>query len=753
MFRNRSCSDRSNHSNMETTVCMIAAESHFGSRLYSNATTTIDIQRDIRFALALACALCFFRIGLFDYQIFGLRAYPNHDSGAVAAAFASSMHALVTEGDLAWWLPGPNGGFAQYYNQFLSPVLPTAGSPIFVGWAILIKALSYIGVRIPEYFQFLVFQEFWSPLLAFMALALFVKRFVLSWVPVVIAVSSFALGGPGLWNNSWMFYQEWITIFLGLYLFDLLLERPTYSRLMAYLVMVVVTIASANYWTIFSQWLLAFIYGSYAIFFRNRIKRAFRVIIFGGSFWPARYRPYVVAVLAGIPVILWGLLLARVQIEQSGSLTRAGAPFSLNNVYERAQAADVLRYTTELFNPVLERAVENYSVVNEIHNATYIGLLLLPLIAIFLSLRWTRRDYLLVSVCAGVMAVRMTSGIFLMLFYVTPFMRYERHIFYFYQYFLELILILMAARGFDAILNRKIESTRVSLVLGCSAAAGAVILVGLFLGSEKWVSEKMALKSVGFAAVMLVTSAVLLWQLFTGNRRWALAGAILIAFLHIGDVSRYYWTGSAIDQKFSMEHWKRTLVGRTIEGADRLIKPWIVPAPSSRDGNLFENMPFFSELWPNNVFNPPQLRTDFNLLPDETRRSLQPSGVLEISSASQADRYPLPHNDKSAASAAITEWKYNELRLHVSSAVSGTAIVNQNYDPYWQVRIDGVQVPTRRVNETFLGFTIDTGEHSIVMEYLPLSRRLYWPIVWVTLLFCGALLASARWPHVVARRF
>ena len=61
------------------------------------------------------------------------------------------MHALVIENDFAWWLPTPGDGYAQYFNQFLSPLVPTAGSPLFLLWATAIKLLSLVGLRIPMF--------------------------------------------------------------------------------------------------------------------------------------------------------------------------------------------------------------------------------------------------------------------------------------------------------------------------------------------------------------------------------------------------------------------------------------------------------------------------------------------------------------------------------------------------------------------------------------------------------------------------
>jgi hypothetical protein len=681
---------------------------------------------DIWKALCLAVALTLIKLALFDRVVLAFGAVPNHDSASAAAAFASSMHALVLENDIAWWLPTPGGGYAQYFNQFLSPLMPTAGSPLFLLWAMAIKSLSLVGVRIPEYLQFLIFQHILAPTVLFTVFALFVSRFVTSWIAIALAVGAYALGGPGLWNNSWMFCQEWTTIFFGLLAFDLLLERPTFRRLCLFALAIVVTAMSVNYWTVFSQWFLAIAYGSYGLFFFNRVRRLWRRMGVTG-FWPARWAPYALGAVTFLPVMMWTGLMARIFVEEHDLLTRKGAPFSLRAVYERAHEASVLHFTVDLFNPVLERALKLYASINEIHNATYIGVALLPLLVLFFCDRWTRRHSIVATILVGALAVRMTNGLFFVLFAVSPLAGSLRHIFYFYQYFLQIAVILAAAMALDSVIARRVSERTASFVLAGWGGIGLLGLVALFVTAGSWPDP--TLRSLGYATMILCVSVALLWKIRFGLRRWATVLAGLLCLFQIGDLARYYWDASWIDQNFSLKAWHRTMVDGRMPGSDRLRQPWTVPSPDKRDGGLYANMPFDSSLWPENIFNPYAF---VQSLKAGELEKLRPPSLLSITSGSSPSLVPVK--------AGISRWGYNRLEIDAALPAAGSIALDQMFDPGWRVTIDKQPVATRRVNEAFLGFDAPAGQHRVVLEFRPLSRSLFWPIVFLSLLCCAVLI-------------
>ncbi|MGE0752223.1 MAG: YfhO family protein [Variibacter sp.] len=680
-------------------------------------------------ALCLAVGLTLIKLALFDHAVLTFNAVPNHDSGSAAAAFASSMHALVLENDLAWWLPTPGGGYAQYFNQFLSPLMPTAGSPLFLLWAMAIKSLSLVGIRVPEYLQFLIFQHIVAPTVLFTVFALFVNRFVTSWIAVALAVGAYALGGPGLWNNSWMFCQEWTTIFFGLLAFDLLLDRPTFRRLCLFALAIVVTAMSANYWTVFSQWFLTIAYGSYGLFFFNRVRRLWRRISVA-AFWPACWAPYALGAVTLLPVMMWAGFLARIFVEEHGLLTRKGAPFSLHDVYARANESNALHFTVDLFNPVLERALKSYFSINAIHNATYIGVALLPLLVLFFCDRWTRRHSIVAAILVGTLAVRMTNGLFFVLFAVSPLVGALRHIFYFYQYFLQIAVILAAAMALDGVITRRVSERAAAFVLAGWGGIGLSGLVALFVTAGSWPDP--ALRSIAYATMILCVSVALLWKIRFGHRRWAAVLAGLLCLFQVGDLARYYWEASWIDQDFSLKAWHRTMVDGRMPRADRQRQPWTVPSADKRDGGLYANMPFGSSLWPENIFNPYAFVQ--NLKPGELE-TLRPPSLLSIATGSSSSLVPVK--------AKISRWGYNRLEIDAELSTAGSIAVDQTFDPGWRITIDDQPIAAEPVSKAFLGFKAPAGSHHVVLEFRPLSRFLFWPIVFLSLLCCGVLTVFA----------
>ena len=75
------------------------------------------------FCVVTASLMVILRLGFFDYRNFFTYKYlPNHDMCQNASMFATSMHSMRLHGDLAWWNPISNNGYAQYFQAFLSPL-------------------------------------------------------------------------------------------------------------------------------------------------------------------------------------------------------------------------------------------------------------------------------------------------------------------------------------------------------------------------------------------------------------------------------------------------------------------------------------------------------------------------------------------------------------------------------------------------------------------------------------------------------
>jgi hypothetical protein len=96
-------------------------------------------------------------------------AVPNHAMYQGAAFFATSMHSLALTGEIAWWNPTASNGYAQYYQAFFSPLAPTAYSIVYIVWSQLVWVTSLVGLRLPEYYQYLVINYVVLPFLTFLA--------------------------------------------------------------------------------------------------------------------------------------------------------------------------------------------------------------------------------------------------------------------------------------------------------------------------------------------------------------------------------------------------------------------------------------------------------------------------------------------------------------------------------------------------------------------------------------------------------
>src|SRR5262249_7675871 len=159
----------------------------------------------VAFCLLTALGLLATRLAVVDYRFLTLTTLPPHDMYQGAAFFATNLHALRLEGDLAWWNPTALFGYAQYYQSFLSPLAPTCGHVVFVLWAALIRALGGLGVALPEYPQYLVVTYVVLPLLAFVAFLWVCTLLFTSRAAALLAAIVYAFSGIGLWHSAWFY--------------------------------------------------------------------------------------------------------------------------------------------------------------------------------------------------------------------------------------------------------------------------------------------------------------------------------------------------------------------------------------------------------------------------------------------------------------------------------------------------------------------------------------------------------------------
>jgi hypothetical protein len=230
----------------------------------------------LAFCLLLAAALVAARLAIIDYQFFVPITVPPHDMYQGAAFFGTNVHALRLEGDLAWWNPIGNFGYAQYYQSFLSPLAPTCGHIVFVLWVLGVRALEAVGIVLPEYPQYLAITYVVLPVLAFASFLWLCASLFRSRAAVMLAGIVYAFSGIGLWHSAWFYFQEPFSMYFLIAAVVAALRRPTASHLVLVLLAGLVELTSLNYWTLFNAWFVVVVLGLYAGLHWNQVRRAAR---------------------------------------------------------------------------------------------------------------------------------------------------------------------------------------------------------------------------------------------------------------------------------------------------------------------------------------------------------------------------------------------------------------------------------------------------------------------------------------------
>ncbi|WP_270937868.1 hypothetical protein [Falsiroseomonas oryzae] len=499
----------------------------FGERL------ALLISADPVRALVLATGVCLLRIALFDGPvILAGRGLPNHDILSGIAVFGSAMHALREEGDIAWWLPGLEaGGDALYFNAFLSPISPTPGHPPFLVWGVLVRILAALGLVFPEYRQYLIFTYVLMPIVAYASLALLMRRLCAGWLAPALAVVTYALSGTGIWNNAWMFHQEWACLFLVLWALDRWIAQPSPAHLATLGAACLIYSASASYWTVFSSWFLLAALASHAWLFAARWRRAVRSLLH-----LLRRRPAAIAlaVLVVSAVSLWSTIQGAAYLEQAARHERITGPtggYRLEDAYARANMNDGRFLLAMMFDPVVERPLTHFMIINPAHNARYTGLVFLPLLAAFFLLPWQRHDHWAFCLAVLPVAAVTTSGLLLLAWKHQPGMSPIQHTFYFYQYFLQVAIIVMGCRAFDRLLALRppwkgpIRGIPAALAVLGSLGVALIYLRAESLGPGMALTQDPTVKSFGMVTLLLLLLAALLhriagWAEAVGRTLW-----------------------------------------------------------------------------------------------------------------------------------------------------------------------------------------------------------------------------------------
>ena len=736
----------------------------------------------LAFCAGIALLMVALRLLVFDYPVyFGMDYVPNHDMYQGAPFFATSMHSVRLTGEIVWWNPVSNNGYAQYYQSFFSPLAPTSHHIVFILWAQLIRFLSLFNISVPEYFQYLTITYIVFPFLAFLAFALFTSLFFRHRASVFLALVVYTFSGIGLWNSAWFFFQEPFTLFLLLAALISLLQKPTARRLLLLLAALLIQLTSINYWTVYNSWLICIVMAAYCWTHTNQVRRLIvrtREII-------KQHKPgaAIVAAMFVLTATIWFIIIGSVAIEQSGNYVSAftgeGGAYSTADAFDRVQ--EIRRFTTELFNPDIVRPLKSYKIINEIHNARYIGAFLLPLLLLIPVYMWQRRERWLIVSALGVLVVCMAPPFLLSAWKAVPFMDRIRHLFYFYTQYWQLLVVLLACASMDILLQRAygaaVRRRFLFIIYGLSTAL-LLLLIGYLSFSHLFPADDHTLQAnIRFALLALVSSIVILQMLLFPTRKSRQIFILVILLLALTDLTRYFWEASRADKSFTETRWPATSpLPENIRAAFR--KPWSKPSLNyGFKSDLYNNMPVANLFWNDNIYMNHRYVLELRELPEEfqrhelqgpafdfyTRAASAPrldgisyalknnpapflnNQVLLIQSdakgelesvenfSNQPDTSPSGTSQPATAEAAANgfnyqwrEWSYNDFKFEVNAPREGWLLIRQIDDPLWQVTVDGRRARPERANVTGMALPLSEGRHVIQLEYRPLARSLYW---------------------------
>jgi hypothetical protein len=722
------------------------------------------------------------RILIFDYRYFNLEVIPNHDMHQGLAFFCTNMHSVRLTGELAWWDPVRLNGYAQYYQSFFAPLAPTPHHISFIAWAQFIRVLSWVGVAIPEYPQYLVVNFVVLPFLATLAFAAFASQLFRRRATLVLVALAWTLSGVGVWHSAWFYFQEPFSLYLLLAAGLAALRRPSACRLLLLLAAALLQITSVNYWTVYNLFFVLIVLGAYAWIYPRRVRRLAR----RAASLLARRR--VAAGLVGLPLlallVVWAVMLGSMLREQSSSYHREGR-FTIKEVLARIKPMRM--FTLELFNPNLPEWSSPQDAPNA-QSARYLGCALLPLLVLLPGRRWNRQERWLVLTAGGVLAVCLAPPFLLYLWKWIPMMDRVRHTFSFYTHYWQTLLVLLAGTTLEALLRQGRHAAawrRSRWLAGGLCGLLGVLVLGLHTFS--WLMTPPVLEArLRFGVFSLIAAAAVLQMLLVPTPRSRGVLVLLLLGLLLTDLSKYFGTASEADSLFTSRYLQGKGTPIQPEARARLRRPWSDPDSSKGfDGGVVENLPLRNTFWPDNwylahrrfkamqhlqafwipILNGPPLAfsgaaavvptvEDLQALIKRDPRVLAGHRPLLLQAA-----HPLPGAGGGTAASGgpppgealpsrCQEWAYNSYQFDLTAPRDGWVFVRQQHDPCWRVILDGRRVEARQAEFIGMAVPVSRGRHVLRLEYRPLARRLYG----IGCLLLQGVLALLLWSALRARR-
>lgn len=686
------------------------------------------------FCVLLALLMIVLRLQLFESCLFRPTCVPNHDMSQGLTFFGTSIQNLRLTGDIAWWNPISREGYAQYFQSFLSPLAPTPHHVTFVVWGYAVRLLAWLHVRTPsEYIQYVVFNYLLLPFLTYWALGDLARGLFRHWGAVFLVVVTFALSSIGLWNAAWFYFQESFTLFFLLGSFVHAVQRPGRTQLALLAAAILVQASSLNYWSIYNVLFILLFTGTYLSF---HVAAARRLLANAARLLRNDRAAQGVSVLVVGTAIAWMSLTASIAREQTGSYLRTTAPESLT-----ARTKGVRTFTVELWNPGIELAIENYpakyQLGNEppIHNARYLGVALLPLLALVPFVRWRRRTAWLIPLALELFVMCLAPHFLADPISRIPYLNQIQHLFYFYTAHFQLSMVLVAAGAWDGAFAELNSTVRMRLL----RASGGVLAMAVVVAGAAW-SLRHFLPGVhehpGYyirAFGLAVSASILMRALLAVRAMPARIGfAALFLSMHAVDLSAYFAHGSRIDQSFTAHYWQ---LNEPLDPsfAKHLLE--LMPEPDPKLGptaGLERGLGFHDHFWPANEFMIPATHLDFHRHP-EAAAGVQRARPLDFfPQGERPESEPLVLSHESDVGDSHFNWRwlhwgYNAIAFSLTVPAEGWLFLLQTYDPLWRFSVDGRPCAARASNFIGTALRLPPGAHQVRASYRPLARRLYGP--------------------------
>jgi hypothetical protein len=712
------------------------------------------------------------RVLSYDHRFLRADAIPNHDMSQGLSAFALNMASVREFGSYAWWMPGTGTGYDGAYQAMLSPLAPTMHSPVFQIWAFGVRSLAAMDIAIPEYAQYGVVTYLVLPFLAFWAAAVFGAVIFRSRLVVALWVTTYALSGIGIWNGSFFYFQEAIGFWLAAAALVVMARRPTWPRAAVACAAAVYSVAAPNYWTLYQAPFLFALVCIAGLVYRGRTRQDLRHAL--------AVHPRRVLALTVIVLFCGGAVCAIVLpvVNEGARFERTSGAFTMATAFDRV--TEIRMMTSELFDPSIARGVALLPQYNAVHNARYIGAVLVPLLALLPVISLGRRERWLLGTTAVALVTSFAPGLLLALWRVAPGLDRIQHFFYFYSHFWQICVVLLACCVLDLLMSGLSDAERRRsrhVLAGLGGVLGAGFVLSVFVGGS-FPAGSEVLESALLLALVAGCAAAAVWAIAANGRRSGLLAIGVLVVVAVADLSRYYYTVERLDEEFTAERWSV----HQPSPEDR--KVLLSPVASLRGTQSFHPdlrgmLPVVNDMWPENRYlvdqrrqvlleRAPTLEAAWSQPGFALEPRFVPSGPQRAAAAIDdadavrgkhlyVERHPTkPLRSTAEASSVMEEvdvewlrWSLNDLTFTVDLKRSGWMYVPVMHAPDWQVLQDGRRVSTSPANLVGTAMPVEQGVHRIEMSYRPAGRgRIGWLVALLVSMEVALCCLARRWRQV-----